>query len=344
MNAVLQETLEKLQLLAFIPPQDHYSVSDKLRGAGHTKFADDLQALWKAEKQNKPEQRLCSKNVLRRARDDRTGYALLKDTIGEPSSQMYVLINALKDLQEITERKLRMTQEEANLARMEIEEKKEREKKMSEDKKELMKELQSLREARNDEISVMDEQIKKLRNQMQHLSQTTQKEQDDLEKEKATQNADAKGKFEETMSKLEEEETKLDSDMKTSLADNSSTETNARKKKNKTQKELSLLIEKYDKEMSKKQTEIDSLRGIHNAEKKELVELREYFRKWDAERARIAEEEKLIAAENRKKAEAQKVLDDAASAIQKIYRGMVARKSMKKGKKKRKGKKKKKKK
>ena len=54
---------------------------------------------------------------------------------------------------------------------------------------------------------------------------------------------------------------------------------------------------------------------------------------WDAERGRIAEEEKLIAAENRKKAEAQKVLDDAASAIQKIFRGMQARKATRKGKK-----------
>ena len=54
---------------------------------------------------------------------------------------------------------------------------------------------------------------------------------------------------------------------------------------------------------------------------------------WDAERGRIAEEEKLIAAENRKKDEAKKVLDDAASAIQKIFRGMQARKATKKGKK-----------
>ena len=92
--------------------------------------------------------------------------------------------------------KLKKTQEEANIARMEIEEKKEREKKASLDKKELVsalnqrltvidchgeprlqnrthpcvllthphsqqeKELAQLREKRNEEISIMDEQIK----------------------------------------------------------------------------------------------------------------------------------------------------------------------------------------
>lgn len=60
--------------------------------------------------------------------------------------------------------------------------------------------------------------------------------------------------------------------------------------------------------------------------------------------SRIKEEEQLIAAENRKKAEALKVLDDAASTIQKLFRGMKWRKENKKGKKKKgKGKKKKKK-
>merc|ERR1719197_1026563 len=152
----------------------------------------------------------------------------------------------------------------------------------------LAKELANLREKRNEEISSYDEQIKKLRNQMQHLSQTTQKEQDDLEKLKATQNADAKGKFDETMEKLGEQETKLTEKMNESLLDNTQTELGARKKKLKTQKELSLSIDKYDKTMTEKQGEIDALRAIHEAEKKELAELQEYFRKWDAERGRIA--------------------------------------------------------
>lgn len=347
-NAVLQETLESLQILSFVPPQDHFSVSDVLRDEGHNKLSVDLRTMWKAEKQQSKEQRLCVRNVLRTIRDDMPGFKLLSRTIGESSSQMEVLIDGLKDLQEITKRKLKKTQEEANIARMEIEEKKEREKKASQDKKELEKELAKLREKRNEEISIMDEQIKKLRNQMQYLSQTTQKEKDDLEKLKATQNADAKGKFDETMTKLEEQETKLDGKMNETLTDNTGLELGSRKKKLKTQKELSLSIEKYDKTMAEKQSEIDALRKVHATEYKELLEKREYFRKWDAERGRIAEEEKLIAAENRKKAEAQKVLDDAAAAVQKIFRGMQARKATRKGKKrkgkKRKGKKKKKKK
>merc|ERR1712157_72501 len=154
--------------------------------------------------------------------------------------------------------------------------------KASLDKKELEKELAQLREKRNEEISIMDERIKKLRNQMQYLSQTTQKEKDDLEKEKATQNADAKGKFDETMQKLEEQENNLTAKMNESLSENTNSELGARKQKLKTQKELSLSIEKYDKTMSEKQSEIDALRKIHETEKKELEEKREYFRKWDA--------------------------------------------------------------
>jgi len=346
-NAVLQETAESLQILSFVPPQDHFSVSDELRQNGHPQLASDLRIMWKAEKQNK-DQRICIRNVLRTIRDDMPGFRLLTRTIVDPSSQMEVLIEGLQDLQEITKRKLKKTQEEANIAKMEIQEKKDREKKASQDKKELERALASLRDKRNDEISTMDEQIKKLGNQMNYLSQTTKKEKDDLEKLKATQNADAKGKFDETMEKLDAQETKLTEKMNESLLDNTQAELGSRKKKLKTQNELSLSIDKYDKTMTEKQGEIDALRAIHEAEKKELAELQEYFRKWDAERGRIAEEERLIAAENRKKSEAQKVLDDAASAIQAIYRGMQARKATKKGRKrkgrKRKGKKKKKKK
>ena len=39
--------------------QDHFSVSDDLRDEGHTKLASDLRTMWKAEKQQSKEQRLC---------------------------------------------------------------------------------------------------------------------------------------------------------------------------------------------------------------------------------------------------------------------------------------------
>lgn len=52
------------------------------------------------------------------------GFRLLTRTIVDPSSQMEVLIEGLQDLQEITKRKLKKTQEEANIAKMEIQEKK----------------------------------------------------------------------------------------------------------------------------------------------------------------------------------------------------------------------------
>ena len=39
--------------------QDHFSVSDDLRDEGHTMLASDLRTMWKAEKQQSKDSRLC---------------------------------------------------------------------------------------------------------------------------------------------------------------------------------------------------------------------------------------------------------------------------------------------
>ena len=167
-----------------------------------------------------------------------------------------------------------------------------------------------------------------------------------LAKETEQRNTVAKSEYEDTTAKLREQVAKLQEQIAAMEDENKNQEAAARKKKMMAQRELQNWVGKYDKDITGTHEKLEELRSQYSKEKEELNELEEYFRKWDAERARIAEEEGLIAEERARQQAAQKVLDDAATQVQSAWRGHKQRQDFqamkKKGKKGKKGKKKKK--
>lgn len=93
--------------------------------------------------------------------------------------------------------------------------------------------------------------------------------------------------------------------------------------------ELAELLDKYDKDVGYWDSRIKELEVEHNKELKELAVLSEYFRKIDDENARIESEEEHIKAEQMKISDYMIILGNAATGIQKIFRGFSARKFVK---------------
>ena len=91
--------------------------------------------------------------------------------------------------------------------------------------------------------------------------------------------------------------------------------------------------EKYDQDMEEKDKEITALKTIYDEEKKELTRLEDYFNKLMLEReAQLAEERKK--AEELARVQAQQAtLNKAATMLQKMWRGRVARRELEKKKK-----------
>ena len=100
----------------------------------------------------------------------------------------------------------------------------------------------------------------------------------------------------------------------------------ARQTKN--ESEVENWITKYDQDMEEKEREITALRAIYEEERKELSRLEDYCNKLMAEReAQLAEERKK--AEEVARQQAQKAtLDKAATMLQRMWRGRIARREL----------------
>lgn len=207
-------------------------------------------------------------------------------------------------------------------------------KKQKNDYKELSDELNLLKTRHEDEVTVLDKTIRKLQGELNAIQSLIRKEETSLAEEKRQKSEEAENNYKENSTKLNTDLDNLAQDLDTKVQDFASKEALLQKNKVKGQMNLREIVDKYDTDMMDVQAQMDQMQAVFDAEQKELKDLTEYFDKWDAERARIAEEERLIADENRKKAEALKVLDDAASCIQKLYRNFKWRRENRRGKKK----------
>eukprot|EP00750_Incisomonas_marina_P032068 INCI8808.1.p1 GENE.INCI8808.1~~INCI8808.1.p1 ORF type:complete len:364 (+),score=112.34 INCI8808.1:104-1195(+) len=350
--AVLQDTEDRLRLTRLIPSDAAYDLADRAAAEGFTEAAHAFRWLWKSEVAGSRDRRQNLRNVLR----ELNAHPALKDMLQEVAAEqakhsesdaslaMDEFLAALDEHKKITVRKLSTTAEDAQLRKSFTEEVAQREKKLKDDYKELSDELNSLKQRREDEVTVLDKTIRKLQGELHSIQSLIRKEETSLAEEKRQKSEEADNSFKENSTALTAEVGELSQDLTSKVEKFATKESQMRKNKVKLQLNLKELVEKYDTDMLALQEQFDKTQKVFDAEQKELAELKDYFTKWDAERARIKEEEELIAAENRKKAEALKVLDDAAACIQKLYRGMKFRQQNKKGKKKKgKGKKKKKK-
>ena len=144
---------------------------------------------------------------------------------------------------------------------------------------------------------------------------------------------DYKAAFTRKEGALSEELRRLTEELTTKRKENKDAEDALRKKKVKYESEAAQWIEKYDHDMGEKDREISQLKLIYEEEKKELTRLETYFSKLQAEReAALAEERKKAEARARQQAQ-MATLSKAATMLQKMWRGRVARRELEKKKK-----------
>ena len=161
---------------------------------------------------------------------------------------------------------------------------------------------------------------------------------------KAQEEAD-KETFQTREAQLKDELAKLTAELTKGKEENHDTEEKERKKKVKNESEVDNWITKYDQDMLEKDTEITERRAIYEEEKKELARLEDYFNKLMVERETQLAEERKKAEELARVQAQQATLNKAATMMQKLWRGRIARRDLEKkrgkGKGKGKGKKKK---
>jgi len=216
-----------------------------------------------------------------------------------------------------------------------------REEKASQMLRALHKDLKAEKAEHENEVASLDETISKLRAEIDHIKSSTSADMKSLEETTRAQEDDDKAAF---GSKKEQLTLQL-ATLKTELAEtskrNRDAEEQLRKRKIKNEGEVQAWISRYDSEVREKVNQIKAIRKEYDEEKRQLRWYEEYFDRVDKEQQlKSAEQRKLE--EERAKEEAQKaMLNHAASMIQRIFRGRVARRELEKAKKgkKKKGKK-----
>ena len=356
--AILEETYLKLQLLSHVPPLRRVPDFDSFTNEVGPEVAQVLdeqvlleqQYKWVSTPQHEQaeagfdgeqalpdfetlddELRHSTRVVCRMLREAPAISAQLKELDPDgASATMRKFLGTTLELKSQTFQKLSTSVEEEKSKEDWFLEISAREEKASQTLRQLQKEIKAEKAEREKQVSARNDTIQKLREELELIKASTLAEERQLDTEtKASEEADMTA-FTSKEATLSEELRKLTEDLKSKRASNKETEEQLRKKKVKYEGEADAWIKKYDLEMEEKDREISALRLIYEGERKELTRLENYFNKLLEEREKaLAEERKK--AEDRARQQAQMAtLAKAATMLQKMWRGKVARRELEK--------------
>ncbi|XP_075389696.1 dynein regulatory complex protein 10 [Tenrec ecaudatus] len=253
------------------------------------------------------------------------------------SEEVQAFIDALAELRTFLFEKLLTSPMEAKDRAQYIQDVNRRNQRNQEVVETLEKELAASISDRNAEVEKENFVIQELKN---HLHQVLKFSENSLLRTKLEAEKQQKADFRASqarLAKIQQEILMLRTQYHNLVTENREQEQALRKKKYKVETEIENWIQKYDMEMSEKQTELEELDGIHKEEKQQLQELRQKHDVLVEEFSQIRTERE-VTSRKRMEAEEQMVLMvRAATLIQAVWKGYLVR-SMLKSKKKKRGK------
>lgn len=192
---------------------------------------------------------------------------------------------------------------------------------------------------KDDDTVYYNDIINKLREDLAHVTQTSSSTLSKLTRDVKDEGGSYKTSHSTFQKNHSTNMDKIKSEMKALLENNNEEESKKIGRKVKLEKEVQKKVDDYDETMLKRMEEIDTIKQIHEKEYKQLEELRAHFVPIDRNILVIEEENKIIEAEEARLSKIKQAMDKAATKIQKIIRGIHARKAFKNIKKRKKGKK-----
>eukprot|EP00164_Ancoracysta_twista_P002632 GFYU01003504.1.p1 GENE.GFYU01003504.1~~GFYU01003504.1.p1 ORF type:complete len:368 (-),score=113.90 GFYU01003504.1:25-1128(-) len=251
----------------------------------------------------------------------------------------------ISNLKELTLQKLSTNAVEEKNEKNYMADLKNREKKATNEVKTLERELKIMKRERMKQQNIRQDHIIKLETELKDVKTLTDTEQQKIENTFTDTTQDVTQSHDETTASLQRTLAELETHLHETSTTNAEESINLRRKRNKLETEVENWISKYDGDLQEKTVEYDKISEAYNEELKQIQFYEEHFeqvRIQKEEEERKAEEERRIREEEEAK---MRILHDAATRIQAIFRGHKTRKDMKnsKGKKGKKGKGKKKK-
>mmetsp|Transcript_6285 Transcript_6285/g.24488 ORF Transcript_6285/g.24488 Transcript_6285/m.24488 type:complete len:373 (-) Transcript_6285:7-1125(-) len=359
--SVIEDTLEKLSYLSYLPEDPSSAASSDLvtllsrDSAAQASGALDKMLKLESKLQNRPETDQGQIDTCNVAIRDFCRQVNLSPIAAEAlyaaetrNSGIVSLIHQLSQLKSITFRHLSTTIEEETTNRELLHDLDERMQRAERQRERLQASLDRLRTERDREVAVLDQTLSKLEAERQDLSQSNHAEIATIEKDMNEQIERSTNEYNTEKKSLEEDLKNLNAKLADESDEHRELENTQRRLMARKEKDLSEVIENYDRDMAAKQAEIEHLQERMKKERVEFLELQEHFDRVDANMAKKAEEEQIIENLRQREAKAHALLAENAVIIQTMVRVRQTRAEFikltsKKGKKGKKGGKKKKK-
>ena len=230
------------------------------------------------------------------------------------------VITYFAQLKAIVQRKLATTVEEEASTRAHFEEVRQREEKAAKERQALEQQLRLERKEREKQLAQANEREARANYELEALRASTDARLKALEEEAGYQRASDKASFEEREAALIKEVEQLTKELEDLSKNDRDEEAVLRKKKNKSEQEVSTWIELYDKDMGSREKGYQEEKGVYTELQKQLKEYEDHYEqlRLEAEEAAAEVKRRQQAAEEEEKR--QQALDDAALKIQGTWR------------------------
>ncbi|XP_039581921.1 dynein regulatory complex protein 10 isoform X1 [Passer montanus] len=206
----------------------------------------------------------------------------------------------------------------------------------------LQGELAGVIQTRDEEVSRKDKTIEKLKTSMEDLAKNCKADIRLIMEEGEKQQKEDKEASQERCARLKQDIQHLGTQFSALVLEHRASELVLRKEKCKAEKEIQEWVQKYDTDMTEKQTTYEEVQAVYKEEKEQLSLLMEKHAMLLQEYTQIEEERKMLKEKEEEAAKEEARRNNAATCIQAFWKGYLVRSiyksKLKKGKGKGKGK------
>ncbi|NXI12300.1 DRC10 protein, partial [Irena cyanogastra] len=355
-STVLDETIVKLEITRLIP-RIIGSLERYARMLGpeitsslleHQKLSMEMQHLLTSPGDEKTmrtvKQRLkCSlRNILRLFLANPLLYHGLKFEVRVRESPADVFIKAFMEFRDFMLERLLTTPDEEKEKIQFMKDISLRVEKNTETISALQGELAAVIQTRDEEVNRKDKMIENLKTSMEDLAKNCKADIQQIMKEGEKQQKEDEEASKDRCARLKQDVQRLGAQFNALVLEHRASELVLRKEKCKTEKEIQNWVQKYDTDMTEKQTTYDEVQAVYNEEKEQLSLLMEKHAMLLQEYTQIEEERRMLKEKEEEAAREEARRNDAATCIQAFWKGYWVRSiykaKLKKGKGKGKGK------
>jgi len=349
---VLEDTLDRLTFLSYVPSSPDIDLMESLAHAGVVPpVRGSLQSQWQLEEGHqvmlgrskehaflgKPSSETASSEVVdqlhqatrtlcRNLRKSPVAVEVLySNHTQQRSSHFLSFLSNLEDLTKVMFRKLSTTVEEEITNKNLLQDLTDRERTAEDERDALQQTLEMQRGERDREGAVLDQMSTKLRAELQDITQSYQMEKQSIALKMKEALERAQNEHDQRSKRLQDKLDQMTTDLTRDSDEHREVEAALRKKKERSEADLTSTVLKYDQDMAEKLKAIEEIEQQKKEEMEQLQQLEEHFRKIDANNAKQADEEETLRKFKKRINDAASFLDTKAMKIQAHIRGVQCR-------------------